>query len=325
MPLPSIERHVTADDLIKALHADVWEGLSATPKRLPPKWFYDARGSELFERITELDTYYPTRAERATLAEHAPAIAAATRVQTLVELGSGSSDKTRLLLDALAAAGTLERYVPVDVSESALVEAAERVARDYPDIEVHGVVTDFEQTLAALPYGRSRLVAVLGGTIGNLPPGQRTAFLSRLRAGLSEGDALLLGTDLVKDPERLVAAYDDPEGITAEFNRNVLHVINRELDADFVPEHFGHVAVWDPTNEWVEMRLRSRREQSVTVPALDLSAHFTEEEEMRTEISAKFRRERVEAELAEAGFALRHWWTDPAEDFALSLAVPGHA
>lgn len=325
MPLPSIERHVGAADLAAALHADVREGLATAPKALPPKWLYDACGSALFERITELDAYYPTRAEWAALSEHSRAIAAATRVGALIELGSGSSEKTRLLLDALVAEGTLRRYVPVDVSDSALLEAAERVAAEYPEVEVHGIVADFEQTPAALtasPGNVSRLVAVLGGTIGNFPPDERAGFLSRLRGALSEGDALLLGTDLVKDPERLIAAYDDPQGVTAEFNRNVLHVINRELGAEFVPEDFEHVATWDSVNERIEMRLRSRREQRVWVSALGLVAYFAEGEEMRTEISAKFRRQRVEAELADAGFTPRRWWPDPAGDFALSLATP---
>ena len=328
MPISSIERHITADDLTKALQADVREGLAAAPKILPPKWFYDARGSELFERITALDEYYPTRAERAILRDHAGDVAAASAAGTLLELGSGSSEKTRLLLDAMAARGSLRRYVPVDVSESALVEAAERIAADYPRIDVHGIVADFDRSLEALPEdpsGTRRLVALLGGTIGNFAPGERVSLLVRLRAGLSAGDTVLLGTDLVKSHDRLVAAYDDAEGVTAEFNRNVLHVVNRELGADFAVDQFGHVAAWDEEHERVEMRLRSRRAQTVRVPALDMTVGFAEGEEMRTEISTKFRQATVEAELAEAGFTLRQWWTDPAGDFALSLAAPAAA
>lgn len=324
--MPHVERHLTLDDLTKTLAADVRAGLTAEPKELPPKWFYDARGSELFERITELEEYYPTRTERAILADRAGEIAAASRAGTLVELGSGSSDKTRLLLDALSAAGTLRRYVPVDVSETALTEAARRIAVDYPGVEVHGLIDDFERTVAALPEARAdesgRLVALLGGTIGNLDVGERASLLAALRGELAGGDTLLLGTDLVKSRHRLIAAYDDEHGVTAEFNRGVLRVINRELGADFAPERFDHVAEWDYVNERIEMRLRSRADQIVGVPALDLQVRFAEGEEMRTETSAKFRRERLAGELAAAGFALRHWWTDPADDFALSLAVP---
>lgn len=326
MPLSSIDRRIAADDLTKALQSDVREGLTSTPKALPPKWFYDARGSELFERITALEEYYPTRAERAVLAEHAGAVAAASGAGTLVELGSGSSEKTRLLLDALAAAGTLRRYVPVDVSESALAEAAGRIAEGYPGVDVHGLVDDFEHTVRSLPPrrpdDRGRLVAVLGGTIGNLRPEQRRSFLADLSGALSAGDTVLLGTDLVKSRDRLVAAYDDAAGVTAEFNRNVLRVINRELGADFPLEDFEHVVLWDAENEWIEMRLRARRELTVRVPALELDVSFAEGEEMRTETSAKFRQEVLEAELAVAGLELRHWWTDPNGDFALSLSVP---
>lgn len=321
----SIERHVAADDLTKALHADVREGLTGVPKTLPPKWFYDARGSELFERITALDEYYPTRAERAILMTRAAEVAAASRAQTLVELGSGSSEKTRLLLDALGDEGSLRRYIPLDVSESALTEAAERIAAAHPSVEVHGVVADFEHSLgalSALPRSGPRLVALLGGTIGNLLSHERVSFFARLRGELAPGDALLVGTDLVKERERLVPAYDDAHGVTAAFNRNVLHVINRELGGNFAPEQFEHVAVWDGTSECIEMRLRSLRHQMVRIPALDLSVEFAAGEELRTEVSAKFRRTRVEAELARAGLALRHWWTDDSGDFAVWLAAP---
>jgi L-histidine N-alpha-methyltransferase len=318
-----LTRLLPADHFARALREDVRQGLTADAKWLPPKWFYDKRGSELFEDITRLPEYYPTRAERAILTERAGEIAAATGARTLVELGSGSSEKTRLLLDALRGLGTLESYVPVDVSESALREAGERLTVDYPQLAVHGVVSDFTTELG-LPRSAPgpRLVAFLGGTLGNLAPVERARFLAALRAELAPGDALLLGTDLVKDPAVLVAAYDDAAGVTAEFNKNVLNVLNRELDATFDPEAFEHVALWDPAQEWIEMRLRSTRKQRIAVPAVGLTVDFAAGEELRTEISAKFRREKVAAELAAAGFELREWWTDQEGRFGLSLARP---
>jgi L-histidine N-alpha-methyltransferase len=319
---PTLERHLDADYLETTLRADVAEGLTAEPKRLRPVWFYDERGSELFEEITRLPEYYPTRAEREILVGRAPAIAEATGAQTLVELGSGSSEKTRLLLDALRDAGTLETYVPVDVSDSALLSAAQALRAEYPGLAVHGVVADFTAHLGLLPTGGKRLVAFLGSTIGNLVPAERAAFLAELRGALEPGDALLLGTDLVKDEATLVAAYDDSAGVTAEFNRNVLRVLNRQLGADFDPDNFAHVALWDAEHEWIEMRLRSLNAQLVKVTALDLVVDFAAGEELRTEISAKFRREGVQRELAGAGFELQHWWTDLADRFALSLSVP---
>ncbi|WP_035796272.1 L-histidine N(alpha)-methyltransferase [Kitasatospora mediocidica] len=318
-----LTRLLPADHFARALREDVRGGLTADPKWLPPKWFYDSRGSELFEEITRLPEYYPTRAERAILTARAGEIAAATAARTVVELGSGSSEKTRFLLDGLHALGTLESYVPVDVSESALQEAGEQLVKEYPELSVHGVVSDFTASLD-LPHAVNspKLVAFLGGTLGNLLPAERAVFLSALRAELAPGDSLLLGTDLVKDPAVLVAAYDDSAGVTAEFNKNVLTVVNRELDATFDPEAFDHVAHWDAEQEWIEMRLRSREDQSVKIPGLDLAVHFAAGEELRTEISAKFRRERVERELSAAGFALTHWWTDPEGRFGLSLAQP---
>ncbi|MFI9326739.1 L-histidine N(alpha)-methyltransferase [Kitasatospora sp. NPDC052868] len=315
-------RLLPADHFSTALRHDVQHGLTSEPKWLPPKWFYDARGSELFEEITRLPEYYPTRAERAILTARADEIAAVTRARTLVELGSGSSEKTRLLLSALRGLGTLDSYVPVDVSESALAAAGEALAADYPGLSVHAVLADFTARLALPPDGGPRLVAFLGGTLGNLLPAERAAFLRGLRATLDRGDFLLLGTDLVKDPDVLVAAYDDAAGVTAEFNRNVLNVLNRELAADFDPEAFAHVARWDAEQEWIEMRLRSLRTQTVKIPALDLPVHFEKDEELRTEVSAKFRRERVAEELAAAGLRLAHWWTDDEGRFGLSLARP---
>ena len=316
----TVDVHLAPDASARALEADVRAGLATTPKTIPPKWFYDDRGSELFDEITRLPEYYPTRTERAILVAHAGDVAELTKADTLVELGSGTSEKTRLLLDALRDAGTLERFVPFDVSEQTLRDAAAAVAREYPGVRVHAVVGDFEHHLRDLPGGGTRVVAFLGSTIGNLAPTERAAFLADLAATLAPGDALLLGTDLVKDAGRLVAAYDDASGVTAAFNRNVLSVVNRELDADFHPDAFEHVAVWDPDAEWIEMRLRSPRVQTVDVRALDLVVDFAAGEELRTEISAKFRRDRVERELAAARFELAEWWTDPADDFALSLS-----
>lgn len=327
MPLTKIDRHLTPDDLAKTLRADVREGLSAQPKTLPPKWFYDQRGSELFEEITKLDEYYPSRAERAILRAHAGEIAAASGARTLLELGAGSGEKTRLLLDALGTSGTLERYVPVDVSDTFLIEAARGIAEAYAGIDVHAVVADFGQHLDLLPSPAPgnkapRLIAFLGGTVGNLAPAERAGFLADLRATMGDGDRLLLGTDLVKDPDRLVRAYDDAHGVTAAFNRNVLRVINTELSADFDPDAFTHVARWDPDAEWIEMRLRSVRDQRVHVGDLDLDVDFRTGEEMRTEISAKFRLASLPGELAASGFAVDRSWTDPDGDFALTLAAP---
>jgi L-histidine N-alpha-methyltransferase len=320
-----VERRLPADFLADSLRADALAGLTASPKTLPPKWFYDATGSELFEKITALPEYYPTRAEREILQAVAPQIAAASGAATLVELGSGSSEKTRLLIDALRAAGTLRQYVPVDVSEQALLAAASALFSDYPGLEVSGVVSDFEEYLGLgedSPAEGPRLIAFLGSTIGNLLPDQRASFLARIRSGMADGDTLLLGTDLVKDPSVLVAAYDDAAGVTAAFNKNVLSVLNHELGADFDPDNFEHVARWDPDQEWIEMRLRAGGRQTVRLPAIDLTAEFADGEEMRTEVSAKFRREGVAAELTAAGFSPRHWWTDADGRFGLSLALP---
>jgi L-histidine N-alpha-methyltransferase len=314
--------HLGPDDVAESLRADALAGLTATPKELPPRWFYDERGSELFDRITRLPEYYPTRTERSILEARAGEIAAASGADVLVELGSGTSEKTRLLLTALREAGTLRRFVPFDVDPSVLRLAGAALAEEYPGLEVEGVVGDFTRHLGELPTDGRRMVAFLGSTIGNLAPAERTAFLAELAGTLHPGDSFLLGTDLVKDPARLVRAYDDAEGVTADFNRNVLVVLDRELKADFDPEAFEHVALWDAEHEWIEMRLRSIRDQVVNVAELDLGVPFAAGEEMRTEISAKFRREGVERELAAAGLTMTHWWTDPAGDFGLSLAQP---
>ena len=316
-----LDRHLAPDAMRAALERDVRAGLSARPRTLPPKWFYDARGSVLFDEITRLPEYYPTRTERAVLERRAEEIAALTGADTLIELGSGTSEKTRLLLDALTAAGTLRRFVPFDVDESVLTMAGKQVEEQYPGIVVHAVVGDFEHHLPLLPSGGRRLVAFLGGTVGNLLPDERSRFLATLAATLAPGDALLLGTDLVKDPARLLAAYDDAQGVTAAFNKNVLQVIARELDADLDVDAFAHVAVWDAEREWVEMRLEALRPQTVSVRALDLVVELARGEQIRTEVSAKFRERRVRSELEAAGLQVQRWWTDEAGDFGVSLSV----
>ncbi|MEW2635501.1 L-histidine N(alpha)-methyltransferase [Streptomyces sp. NPDC048389] len=313
-----LTRTLPEDATDAALRGDVLHGLTRTPKSLPPKWFYDARGSELFEEITKLPEYYPTRAEREILAERAPEIAAATGARTLVELGSGSSEKTRFLLDALSG---LHTYVPVDVSESALTGAAEALLAERPALNVHALIADFTRGLALPGTPGPRLVAFLGGTIGNLLPGERAVFLRSVRALLDPGDFLLLGTDLVKDEAVLVRAYDDAAGVTAEFNKNVLAVLARELGADVDPGDFDHVALWDSDNEWIEMRLRARSALTMKIPELDLAVPFEAGEELRTEVSAKFRQDGVRTELRAAGLELTHWWTDEEGRFALSLAT----
>jgi L-histidine N-alpha-methyltransferase len=345
--MTTIEYRLPPDYRAASLRADARAGLTATPKSLPPKWFYDAQGSALFEKITELPEYYPTRAERAILRSAAAPIAALTRAAVLVELGSGSSDKTRLLLSALRDAGTLREYVPVDVSESALTLAGDALAAEYPGLAAHAVVADFEQYLGVAPEAADagnvssaggtggtggtggaggsradgpRLLAFLGSTIGNMVPAEREVFLRRVRSQLRPGDAFLLGTDLVKDPAVLVAAYDDAAGVTAAFNKNVLAVLNAELGADFDLDAFEHVAVWDQEREWIEMRLRTAVPQSVTIRDLGLAVRFTAGEEMRTEVSAKFREDGVRGELAAAGLAMHSWWTDQNGQFGLSLS-----
>jgi len=317
---PRVDVHLTPADLRAALRLDADQGLRATPKDIPPKWFYDTRGSQLFDDITRLPEYYPTRRERAILVAHANEIAAVTGADTLVELGSGTSEKTRILLDALRDAGTISRFVPFDVSEQTLRDAATAVGRDYPAVSVHAVVGDFEHHLAESPGGGRRLVAFLGGTIGNLEPPARAEFLAEVARGLGPDDTLLLGLDLVKDIDRLEAAYDDSRGVTAEFNKNVLAVMNRELDADFDERRFEHVAVYEKDLGQIEMRLRAVDAHTVHVRALALTVRFAAGEEMRTEVSTKFTREQVEGELDAAGLQLAQWWTDPDEDFALVLA-----
>ncbi|WP_067570023.1 L-histidine N(alpha)-methyltransferase [Nocardia acidivorans] len=320
MSAASLDIHLTDEDLTAALRADVRAGLTAEPKWLPPKWFYDARGSELFELITELPEYYPTRTERALLERVVGEIARLAQAEVLVELGAGSAAKTRLLLDALTTEGPLKTYVPQDVSVSALTAAADQVAAEFPGLSVHGVVSDFTATLDNLPRGGRRMIAFLGGTIGNLAPRERAEFLAGVHDVLEPGEQLLLGAGLVIDPAILVPAYDDAAGVTAEFNRNVLHVLNSRLDANFEPEKFAHIALWDAEHEWIEMRLEATEAVTVTIAELDLTVDFAKGEQLRTEISAKFRRAGLEKELAAAGFATERIWTDPDGRFALVLA-----
>jgi L-histidine N-alpha-methyltransferase len=317
----TLSNHLAADSAYEALCRDVRAGLQRSPKSLPPKWFYDTVGSDLFDQITRLPEYYPTRAEAEILHTRAAEIASAAGADTLVELGSGTSEKTRVLLDALRDGGALRRFVPFDVDASMLSLASKAIQHDYPGIEIAAVCGDFEEHLAKIPTGGRRLFAFLGSTIGNLKPDARAEFLAGLAAALQPGDSLLLGTDLVKDPGRLVAAYDDAAGVTAQFNRNVLAVINRELDADFDVDAFRHVATWNAVDERMEMRLRSDRAQRVRIAALNLTVDFDAGEQVLTEVSCKFRAEGVADELAHAGLRLTQWWTDAAGDFGLSLSV----
>jgi len=327
---PTCETDVTIEDHLDAAHErglaeDVLDGLTRPFKELPPKHFYDAHGCQLFDRITELPEYYPTRAERSILQAQAKAIVAATGAVELVELGSGTAAKTRVLLDAMAAAGQLRRYVPFDVAESVVRASAEALVAEYPGLRVHGVIGDFERHLDRIPVstqGEPRVIALLGGTIGNFPPGSRRRLLREIGALLGPDDHLLLGTDLVKHPAVLEAAYDDAAGVTAEFNRNVLRVLNRELDADFPLDDFEHVAFFDRRNEWIEMRLRAQRACAVRIAALGLDVELREGEEIRTEISAKFTPTRVREDFAAAGLRLAGWHTDAQQRFALALAAP---
>jgi L-histidine N-alpha-methyltransferase len=303
------------------MEAEARKGLTATPKWLSPVWFYDERGSRLFDEITRLPEYYLTRAERSILDAHARDIVQASGADTLVELGSGTSEKTRLLLDAMSARGRLRRFVPFDVSEEILRSAAEDITDVY-GVAVDAVVGDFHQHLGEIPQHGRRLVAFLGSTIGNLTPAERRRFLADLDVTMTHEDRLLLGTDLVKDRARLLAAYDDAAGVTAEFNRNVLRVLNNELGAHFDPDAFEHIAVWDEANRWIEMRLRSRGRQIVEIEELGMHVAFEDGEELRTEISAKFTPGQVERELWDGGFVVERTWTDPAGDFLLTLARP---
>jgi L-histidine N-alpha-methyltransferase len=318
----TIDVHLSPDDVRRQMRNDALAGLQAEHKSIPPVWFYDERGSQLFEEITRLPEYYPTRAERRLLVAHAPAIAEMSKADTLVELGAGACDKTRILLDALQDAGTLARYVPFDVSDGFLRNAAATLSVEYASLAIHLVIGDFHHHLAEIPTEGRRLVAFLGGTIGNLDPSQRARFLFDLNCTMSSDDCLLLGTDLVKDRTRLVKAYDDEAGVTAAFNRNVLHVLNEQLAGDFDPELFSHVALWNEGTQCIEMRLRAGQTTEVTLHDAGITVQFHEGEELLTEISAKFTPEGVAAELMEAGFVVEGTWGADQGEFMLSLAHP---
>lgn len=308
------------EEWITAFAGDVLRGLTSDPPWLHPKYFYDAAGSELFDRICELPEYYPTRAEDAILAERGVEIVERSGARTLVELGSGSSIKTEHLLAPLLDASAETLYVPIDFSESAVREAAVRLVTEHSGLRVHGVIGDFEKHLGGLPKAEHRLIAFLGGTIGNFVPEQRSEFLARLAQLLEPDDSLLVGVDLVKDREQLEAAYNDSAGVTAEFNRNVLASINRNLGADFDLAAWQHVAFFDQRNSWIEMRLQAERPQAVQISAIDLSLEYAAGDQIRTEISCKFTRAGLTGELAAAGLALVDWYTDAGERFALALA-----
>lgn len=318
----AIEVDLPQDGALAGMEEVVREGLSCPFKELPPKYFYDERGSELFERITELPEYYPTRCEREILSAHSPEIIAAAEPRTLIELGSGAASKSRVLLDAMREAGSLESYVPVDISEQITRRVAVELVGEYPGLSVKGIVCDYETHLERVPRPEGALIAFLGGTIGNFRPAARRSFLARIATLMYPGDRFLLGTDLVKDVATVEAAYNDSLGVTAEFNKNVLHVLNRELGANFDLDAFEHIAFWDAENEWIDIRLRALTEQFVDLRTLDMRAHFARNEEMRTEISTKFTRERIEDSYAHAGLELTDWWTDDAGLYALSLARP---
>jgi L-histidine N-alpha-methyltransferase len=300
--------------------ADLRRALQSRPRTIPPRWLYDDRGSELFDEITRLPEYYPTEAERQILDTHAAMIAEVTAATTMIELGSGTSDKTRTLLDAFVAHGRIERFVPLDVSEATLVYAAEVLDQRYPGLAVEPVVGDFTRHLGRLPQGGTRLVAFLGGTVGNFYPGERRAFLGALADSLAPDDWLLLGVDLVKPIDRIIDAYDDSEGVTDAFIHNALHVINRELEADFDVGNFDYVPFWDRREHRVDMRLRAREPERAHVGVLDLDVGFEAGEELRVEISTKFRPADLVDELREAGFGDVEFLTDDNEDFALALA-----
>jgi L-histidine N-alpha-methyltransferase len=315
----TVDVYVSEADRRRAMEDDIRGGLAEPPRTIPPVWFYDEAGSLLFDEITRLPEYYLTRAERSILEARSAEIVERSQADTLVEIGSGTSEKTRLLLDALSASGRLKQIVVLDISEEILRRAAGELHSRY-SVDVHAVVGDLRYDLARLPAHGRRLWAFLGSTIGNFEPHERADLLAHFSAAMEEGDALLLGTDLRKEPARLVAAYDDAEGVTARFNLNVLSVLNRELGADFDLSGFEHRAVWNPAGGWIEMRLRSRFEQKVHFANLDLTIAIAEGEELLTEISSKFDPGTLPGELLEAGLNPEATYLDPAGDFMLTLA-----
>jgi L-histidine N-alpha-methyltransferase len=318
----TIDVHLSPEEVRRQMRADAVLGLQAVQKSIPPVWFYDERGSQLFEEITRLPEYYPTRAERSLLEAHARTIAELSKADTLVELGAGACDKTRVLLDALYENGTLTRYVPFDVSDEFLRSAATTLSEEYSDVAFHLVIGDFHQHLANIPTQGRRMVAFLGGTIGNLDPSQRARFLFDLNCTMTSDDSLLLGTDLVKDRQRLITAYDDAAGVTADFNRNVLHVLNEQLGGNFDPDVFSHVARWNEKEQWIEMRLRAEVATHVTLEGAGITVSFDQGEELLTEISSKFTPDGIQAELSEAGFVVEEMWGAEEGEFLLTLAHP---
>jgi L-histidine Nalpha-methyltransferase len=327
MPKASTEQGVRVDvlrdaaDGRPALYEETFRSLHAEVRGLPAVWLYDERGSRLYEEITRLPEYYLPRREGEILRARAAGIARRTDARTLVELGAGSAKNIRLLLEALDNTGTLESFVPVDVSEQTLRASAQAIAAAYPRIFVHAIVGDFERDLGVLPGRGRRLIAFLGSTIGNLYPDARGRFLSNLVDVLDRGDLLLLGVDLVKDVARLEAAYNDSEGVTEAFVRNALTAVNRELDAGFDQQRFVYEGRWDPEHEWMDIGLRARQAHTVSVHGLEFDVAFEAGELLRVEISSKFRREQLELEAGQAGLRVESWWTDRAGDFAVALVL----
>lgn len=313
--------HDVGVDHRRVLIEDVRRGLSDSPKHLPSRYFYDERGCELFDAITRLPEYYLTRAEESLLRRHADDIVQATQPASLVEIGAGSCRKSSLVIDAARRLGYGHDFVPFDISEEVVRAAAGDLVSRFPGLHVYGMVGDFEKHLAAIPRLGRQLVLFLGSTIGNLEPDERILFLSQVRALLEPEDAFLLGVDLVKDVEVLHAAYNDTQGVTAAFNRNLLLFLNRELGADFQPEYFDHVAYYDEDRQRVELHLKSSRHQLVHVPAANLAVTFEAGECLHTEISTKFTVATANDSLKAAGLRLERWYTDPEERFGMALAV----
>jgi L-histidine N-alpha-methyltransferase len=318
----TIDIHLSPDDVRQRMRDDALDGLRAATKSIPPVWFYDERGSQLFEEITRLPEYYPTRAERHLLEQHAPTIAELSKADTLVELGAGACDKTRIILDSLQEFGTLVKYIPFDVSDEFLRGAAASLMSEYENLAVHLVIGDFHHHLSEIPTDGRRMVAFLGGTIGNLNPDQRARFFFDLNCSMSSDDSLLLGSDLVKDRRRLVAAYNDASGVTAAFNKNVLHVLNEQLGTNFDLDQFNHVALWNEDEQWIEMRLRAERATVVTLGDDGIVVEFARDEDLLTEISTKFNPRQVEEELSAAGFVVEGMWGAEEGEFLLTLARP---
>jgi L-histidine N-alpha-methyltransferase len=301
--------------------AEVAAGLGAPQKELPPKYFYDQRGSELFEEITRLQEYYPTRTERALLEAWMPSLVRRLGTRALVELGAGSAEKSRIILDAMRDAGTAELFVPIDVSATFLSQTAARLRREYPRLAVEPAIADIAEELnlpRRLP--RPALYAFLGSTIGNFYPPAAIRLLGRVRGAMEPGDRFLMGVDLRKDVARVEAAYNDARGVTAEFNRNMLLVLNHELGADFDPSAFDHLAFYEPVAHRIEMHLVSQRAQVVTVPGLG-EVRFDAGESLRTEISCKHDRESVAQLFEAAGLELEEWRADPESLFALVVGA----